>query len=480
MDAYRVDLLGSVSPSPSPHAVIFYTPPPPLLPSPDSTTTTAAVCVRDDSQSRDLSDTNTNANTSTNMNTNSNASRRPSLSIQPPTRSMHSRDDSSISVAGPVSSTLTLPAAEDEPNSACSNNGSNNRAPHSRPHSSGSSNGRWSTVPLDSSSLPRPAVGAEAHITPIDHPLLSPSPSPQVGNYTLTPLQQCHFAFVNSTHPAARSNVNSSGVQLYHSPSAHPRLLSLDCFRGLALLLWIVADGCGLAFTAALAPTPWDGLSLPDVCMCAMLFCTGISVGLSSSISISNGSSGNGSRSYALARLRPTLLVLRRALFLAAIGTFIDLGVTRSSHIPLHTLRILSPLLKIAVVYTVVALIHVWLPQTPAKRPPLQQMIDDAGVEEGPLQRLMRRFHSLRLLRPMFLSVAIIILLLLHSLLTLYLPPATDATTVDGRVCTSGMTTPDCAVAGAVDVQVLGREHLVSAILLQQGESGEQEQECSA
>ncbi len=180
---------------------------------------------------------------------------------------------------------------------------------------------------LSSSSVShRGGAGSAQQATPVDKTLLSPneslnerlstSPMPPVyrGNggmgvpasplvggstasrgHTLAPHHHHHHhhrassSHANSAapmliapHPADRSNMDSQGRALTNTPSRHPRLLSLDALRGLALLLSILSLDASTVWTHALDSTPWDeGVRLCDFAWGGFLFVTGVAIPLS-------------------------------------------------------------------------------------------------------------------------------------------------------------------------------------------------------
>jgi hypothetical protein len=60
------------------------------------------------------------------------------------------------------------------------------------------------------------------------------------------------------------------------TPSKHPRLLSLDCFRGLTIAWMIQSDEGGDAWTHTCDHSPWNGLHFADFVFPAFVFIVGM------------------------------------------------------------------------------------------------------------------------------------------------------------------------------------------------------------
>ncbi|KAL2559991.1 hypothetical protein Fot_04730 [Forsythia ovata] len=63
------------------------------------------------------------------------------------------------------------------------------------------------------------------------------------------------------------------------SASGTTRLVSLDVFRGLTVVLMILVDNAG-GFFPSINHSPWNGLTLADFVMPFFLFMVGVSLGL--------------------------------------------------------------------------------------------------------------------------------------------------------------------------------------------------------
>ncbi|KAL0386334.1 UNVERIFIED_CONTAM: Heparan-alpha-glucosaminide N-acetyltransferase [Sesamum radiatum] len=86
------------------------------------------------------------------------------------------------------------------------------------------------------------------------------------------------FQKINPSSPLrSGSDTGANGASRGTSPSA--RLVSLDVFRGLTVVLMILVDDAG-GILPTINHSPWNGLTLADVVMPFFLFMVGVSLGL--------------------------------------------------------------------------------------------------------------------------------------------------------------------------------------------------------
>jgi predicted acyltransferase len=125
-----------------------------------------------------------------------------------------------------------------------------------------------------------------------------------------------------------------------------PRLMSLDVFRGLTILLMIVVNASGTGSFAQLQHAEWNGWTLTDLVFPFFLFITGVSLTFSFASRLEDGDS----------RLRLLPHILRRAAIIFAIG--LVLNVFPRFH--LAHWRIAGVLQRIAVCYLVASVLYLW------------------------------------------------------------------------------------------------------------------------
>ena len=128
-----------------------------------------------------------------------------------------------------------------------------------------------------------------------------------------------------------------------------PRLMSLDVFRGLTILLMIVANTSGTQSFSQLQHAAWNGWTLTDLVFPFFLFITGVSLTFSLAPSISV-SPQNASRLHLLPH------ILLRCAIIFAIGLLIN----AFPHYHLATWRIPGVLQRIALCYLACSLLYLW------------------------------------------------------------------------------------------------------------------------
>jgi predicted acyltransferase len=125
-----------------------------------------------------------------------------------------------------------------------------------------------------------------------------------------------------------------------------PRLMSLDVFRGLTILLMIVVNESGTGSFAQLQHSEWNGWTLTDLVFPFFLFITGVSLTFSFASRLEHSDS----------RLRLLPHILRRAAIIFAIG----LVINAFPRFHLATWRIPGVLQRIAVCYLVASVLYLW------------------------------------------------------------------------------------------------------------------------
>jgi predicted acyltransferase len=129
---------------------------------------------------------------------------------------------------------------------------------------------------------------------------------------------------------------------------ASSRLKSLDILRGVtvAAMILVNTSGDGTHTYPILAHSRWNGCTLADVVFPGFLFIVGVSSVFSLSGRLRRGS--------------PRSLIVRQALFRAAIIFALGLAINGFPTFPWHTLRIFGVLQRIALCYFGVTLLFLW------------------------------------------------------------------------------------------------------------------------
>ncbi|KAL8534965.1 hypothetical protein ACS0TY_010838 [Phlomoides rotata] len=235
---------------------------------------------------------------------------------------------------------------------------------------------------------------------------------------------------INPPSPRMKSN----GV---NAPSS-PRLVSLDVFRGLTVVLMIIVDDAG-GIIPAINHSPWNGLTLADFVMPFFLFMVGVSLGL-----VYKNMS---------CRAAATKKAIFRALKLLILGIFLQGGYFHGINnltygVDMEQIRWMGILQRIAVAYWVAAMCEIWLR-------------NDEKVDSGIslLKKYKRHWVMVVMLTTIFL-------LMLYGL---YVPDweyqipigASSGTKLFTVKCHArGDTGPACNAAGMIDRKILGIQHL--------------------
>jgi predicted acyltransferase len=124
------------------------------------------------------------------------------------------------------------------------------------------------------------------------------------------------------------------------------RLMSLDVFRGLTILLMIVVNNSGAGSFAQLQHAEWNGWTLTDLVFPFFLFITGVSLTFSFAFRLDRDES----------RLRLLPHILRRAAIIFAIGLLLN----AFPYYHLATWRIVGVLQRIAICYLAGSVLYLW------------------------------------------------------------------------------------------------------------------------
>ncbi|KAK4395709.1 Heparan-alpha-glucosaminide N-acetyltransferase [Sesamum angolense] len=236
--------------------------------------------------------------------------------------------------------------------------------------------------------------------------------------------------------PLSRSG-SDTGANGATSPSG--RLVSLDVFRGLTVVLMILVDDAG-GILPAINHSPWNGLTLADVVMPFFLFMVGVSLALV----YKNMSS----------RAAASKKAIFRALKLLIFGVFLQGGYFHGINnltygVDMDLIRWMGILQRIAVAYLVAAMCEIWLR-------------NDEKVNSGLSLLKKYKWHWI-----MMLMLTTIYMLLLYGLFVpdweYQIPigaPSEEAKIFTVKCGVHGDTGPACNAAGMIDRMILGVKHL--------------------
>ncbi|XVF58901.1 hypothetical protein PTKIN_Ptkin07bG0103300 [Pterospermum kingtungense] len=233
---------------------------------------------------------------------------------------------------------------------------------------------------------------------------------------------------------------SSSTNHKQHPQQPPQRLVSLDVFRGLTIVLMILVDDVG-GLLPAINHSPWNGLTLADYVMPFFLFIVGVSLGLT--------------YKRVSCRVTATRKAILRKLKLLMLGLFLQGGFFHGINnltygVDIQQMRLMGILQRIAIAYLVAAMCEIWLKG------------DDQVTSE---LSLLRKYQFQWVVA---LVVTIIYISLLYGL---YVPDweyqITDATTSSSapkifavKCGVRGDTGPACNVVGMIDRKILGIQHL--------------------
>lgn len=215
------------------------------------------------------------------------------------------------------------------------------------------------------------------------------------------------------------------------------RLVSLDVFRGITVMLMVFVDDAGGLFPS-INHSPWNGVTLADFVMPFFLFIVGVALVLAYKRVSDRGVA--------------TRKAILRALKLLVVGLVLQGGYFHGLNnltygVDMFNIRWMGVLQRIAIAYLVAALCEIWLR-------------NDETVDSG---LSMLRKYRWQLLLGLLLTLTYIILLY-----GLFVPDWEYQVPSEGpqpktflvKCGVRGDTRPGCNSAGMIDRMVLGIEHL--------------------
>ncbi|KAK9011848.1 hypothetical protein V6N11_039927 [Hibiscus sabdariffa] len=224
-----------------------------------------------------------------------------------------------------------------------------------------------------------------------------------------------------------------------HRQQPPQRLISLDVFRGLTIVLMILVDDVG-GLLPAINHSPWNGLTLADYVMPFFLFIVGVSLGLT--------------YKKVSCRVTATRKAILRALKLLILGLFLQGGFFHGLKnltygIDIEQMRLMGILQRIAMAYLVAALCEIWL------------KCDDHATSQ---LALLRKYQL------QWRAAFVLVVIYISLLYGLYVPSwqyqSPDSTSSSAPKILSvkcgvrGDTGPACNVVGMIDRTILGIQHL--------------------
>ncbi|KAH6815317.1 heparan-alpha-glucosaminide N-acetyltransferase-like protein [Perilla frutescens var. frutescens] len=247
-------------------------------------------------------------------------------------------------------------------------------------------------------------------------------------------------AYLKSNTPSPRLRQSNFGGGNASSKCTLPsgRLVSLDVFRGLTVVLMIIVDDAG-GFIPSINHSPWNGLTLADFVMPFFLFMVGVSLGLV--------------YKNMVCRVAATKKAIFRAGKLLILGIFLQGGYFHSLNnltygVDLEQIRWMGILQRIAIAYWFAAMCEIWLR-------------NDEKVDSR--LSLLKKY---KWQWAMALMLTAVYLLMLYAL---YVPDweyhipagASSGAEVFRLKCgVRGDTGPACNAAGMIDRAVLGIQRL--------------------
>ncbi|XP_008667245.1 uncharacterized protein [Zea mays] len=224
------------------------------------------------------------------------------------------------------------------------------------------------------------------------------------------------------------------------SPAPAPtrqRLVSLDVFRGITVLLMIIVDDAG-SFIPAMNHSPWDGVTVADFVMPFFLFIVGVALALA--------------YKRVPDKLDATKKAVLRALKLFCLGLVLQGGFFHGVRsltfgVDLQEIRLMGILQRIAIAYLLTALCEIWLK-------------GDEDVDYG--YDLLKRYRY-----QLFVG-AIVGITYMSLLYGTYVRDWEYQTSGPGSIEKSffvkcgvrGDTSPGCNAVGMIDRRILGIQHL--------------------
>ncbi|XAR48270.1 Heparan-alpha-glucosaminide N-acetyltransferase [Bertholletia excelsa] len=239
-----------------------------------------------------------------------------------------------------------------------------------------------------------------------------------------------------SEHDGANAKLMSQGAA---GVFAKDRLVSLDVFRGLTVVLMIFVDDAG-GIMPAVNHSPWNGVTLADFVMPFFLFIVGVSLGLV--------------YKNVPCRSVGTRKAIFRAFKLIMLGLFLQGGYFHGLNeltygVDIEHIRLMGILQRIAIAYLLTAACEIWLK-------------GDNKVNSG--LSLLRKYQS------QWAMAFALIALYLTLLYGLVVPDweyqiSTETSSLAPKIFSvkcgvRGDTGPACNAVGMIDRKILGINHL--------------------
>jgi predicted acyltransferase len=167
---------------------------------------------------------------------------------------------------------------------------------------------------------------------------------------------------MSSPSPQQANYRPAGGPDAAVAAAPSPRLLSLDVFRGLNILVMIVVNCCGPGSFRQLQHSEWNGCTLTDLVFPFFLFISGVSIAFSSRLQSDQAAQPTTrglvhcAPNPARSRLRLLPAIVRRAAAIFAIGLLIN----AYPHFRLATWRIPGVLQRIAICYLAASLLYLF------------------------------------------------------------------------------------------------------------------------
>lgn len=219
--------------------------------------------------------------------------------------------------------------------------------------------------------------------------------------------------------------------------SSRQRLVSLDVFRGITVLLMIIVDDAG-SFLPAMNHSPWEGVTIADFVMPFFLFIVGVALSLAYK-RVPDKLEATGKATLRALKLFCVGLVLQGGFFHGVRSLTFGVDVTQ--------IRFMGILQRIAIAYLLTALCEIWLK-------------GDNDVDSG--FDLIKRYRY-QLFAGLLITVTYMVLLY-----GTYVPdweyqisgPGSTQKTFSVTCGVRGDSGPGCNAVGMIDRKILGIQHL--------------------
>lgn len=228
--------------------------------------------------------------------------------------------------------------------------------------------------------------------------------------------------------------------KLYVPLRPSQRLVSLDVFRGITVVLMILVDDVG-GLLPAINHSPWNGVTIADYVMPFFLFIVGVSLALT--------------YKKIPCRVTATKKSILRALKLLAVGLLLQGGFVHGVNnltygVDVQQMRLMGILQRIALAYIVAALCETWLKRD-----------DDSVTSEVSLLKKYRYQWAVALILTLFYLSLLYGFYVSDWEYQIPIGPSSSAPTIYSVKCgVRGDTGPGCNAVGMIDRNLLGIQHL--------------------